>query len=123
MDKRTKKELERIAALSGVERDLLKGLYGDMFGSSAGTHKKDSTSTQKSSSKEPSAAELLDAARKKRSDPMEDARKALKEAEDLVARTEQISQGLSDANKKGLDELAGLVGNAGGVNPAAVPGP
>ena len=122
MDKRTKKELERLAALSGAERDLLKGLYGDMFGSSAGTHKSDSTSTHKSSSKEPSVAELLDAARKKRSDPMEDARKALKEAEDLMARTEEISQGLADANKKGLDGLAGLVGNAGGVSPAAVPG-
>ena len=122
MDKRTKKELERIAALSNAERDLLKGLYGDMFGSSAGTHKKESTLTHKSSSKEPSAAELLDAARKKRPDPIEDARKALKEAEELMARTEQISQGLTDANKKGLDELAGLVGNAGGVNPAAVPG-
>ena len=122
MDKRTKKELERLAALSGAERDLLKGLYGDMFGSSAGTHKSDSTSTHKSSSKEPSVAELLDAARKKRSDPMEDARKALKEAEDLMARTEEISQGLADANKKGLDGLAGLVGNAGGVSPVAVPG-
>ena len=122
MDKRTKKELERIASLTSTERDLLKGLYGDMFGSSAGTHKKDDTSKQKSPSKEPSAADLLDEARRKRSDPMEDARRALKEAEDLMARTEEISKGLTDANKKGLDELAGLVGNTGGVNPAAVPG-
>ncbi len=84
MDKRTKKELERITAISNAERDLLKGLYADMFGSSSGTHKKSDTSKQKSSSKEPSAADLLDEARRKRSDPMEDARRALKEAEDLV---------------------------------------
>ena len=116
MDKRTKKELERITAISNAERDLLKGLYADMFGSSSGTHKKSDTSKQKSSSKEPSAADLLDEARRKRSDPMEDARRALKEAEDLMARTEEISKGLTDANKKGLDELAGLVGNTGGVN-------
>ena len=122
MDKRTKKELERITAISNAERNLLKGLYGDMFGSSSGTHKKSDTSKQKSSSKEPSAADLLDEARRKRSDPIEDARKALKEAEDLMARTEEISKGLTDANKKGLDELAGLVGNTGGVNPAAIPG-
>ena len=122
MDKRTKKELERITAISNAERDLLKGLYADMFGSSSGTHKKSDTSKQKSPSKEPSAADLLDEARRKRSDPMEDARRALKEAEDLMARTEEISKGLTDANKKGLDELAGLVGNTGGVNPAAVPG-
>ena len=122
MDKRTKKELERITAISNAERVLVKGLYADMFGSSSGTHKKSDTSKQKSPSKEPSAADLLDEARRKRSDPMEDARRALKEAEDLMARTEEISKGLTDANKKGLDELAGLVGNTGGVNPAAVPG-
>jgi hypothetical protein len=35
MDKRTKRDLERLENLTNTERNLLKGLYGDMFGSSA----------------------------------------------------------------------------------------
>ena len=87
MDKKTKKELERLEALGLAERKLLKGIYGDMFGSSSETPKKEDvkSSSKGSSSREKSAAELLDEARKKRSDPLEDARKALKEAEELMA--------------------------------------
>ena len=39
MDKRTKKELERLSNIAGVERDLLRGLYGDMFGQSSSSQK------------------------------------------------------------------------------------
>ena len=124
MDKKTKKELERLEALGLAERKLLKGIYGDMFGSSSETPKKEDakSSSKGSSSREKSAAELLDEARKKRSDPLEDARKALKEAEELMARTDEITQGITNTNKKGLDELAGMVGNTGSADPSLMSG-
>ena len=124
MDKKTKKELERLEALGLAERKLLKGIYGDMFGSSSETPKKEdaNSSSKGSSSREKSAAELLDEARKKRSDPLEDARKALKEAEELMARTDEITQGITNTNKKGLDELAGMVGNTGSADPSLMSG-
>ncbi len=79
MDKRTKKDLERLNELTNREKDLLKGLYGDMFGSSIRKNSKD-IFEDTDSSRKPSAAELLDQARRKRPDPLEDAKKALREA-------------------------------------------
>ena len=81
MDKRTKKDLERLNELTNREKDLLKGLYGDMFGSSIRKKSKD-IFEDTDSSRKPSAAELLDQARRKRPDPLEDAKKALREAEE-----------------------------------------
>ena len=124
MDKKTKKELERLATLGLAEKRLLKDIYGDMFGSSSETPKKEDakSSSKGSSSREKSAAELLDEARKKRSDPLEDARKALKEAEELMARTDEITQGITNTNKKGLDEFSGMIGNTGSVDPSLMSG-
>ena len=80
MDNRTKKDLERLTELTSREKDLLKGLYGDMFGSSAVRKNSKETFESTGSSMEPSAADLLDKARRKRPDPLEDAKKALREA-------------------------------------------
>ena len=71
MDKRTKKDLERLNELTNREKDLLKGLYGDMFGSSIRKKSRD-IFEDTDSSREPSAAELLDQARRKRPDPLAD---------------------------------------------------
>ena len=99
-------------------------MRGAKDGSSSETPKKEDakSSSKGSSSREKSAAELLDEARKKRSDPLEDARKALKEAEELMARTDEITQGITNTNKKGLDELAGMVGNTGSADPSLMSG-
>ena len=134
MDKRTKRDLERLENLTNTERNLLKGLYGDMFGSSAassGGKKDDGKDTSEKLSFEnkylnkkssgPSAADLLDQAYKKHPDPLGDAKKALKEAQDLVARTEELSQGLSESNKKKMDQLMENMGAMGDVTPTGMP--
>ena len=110
MDKRTKKDLEKLAELTAREKDLLKGLYGDMFGSSSGNKNKIDLFTEKTTSDEPTAAELLDKARRKNPDPLEDAKKALKEAQDLMSRTEEIAQNMDESNRKKLEELMKLTG-------------
>ena len=121
VDKRTKKDLERLADLTAREKDLLKDLYGDMFGSNSGSKKKEDFFSQKTSSDEPTAAELLDKARRKNPDPLEDARKALKEAQDLMSRTEEIAKNMDESNKKKLDELMKLTEDTGEVRPAGMP--
>ena len=126
MSKKNRIDLERLADITNTEKDLLKSLYGDMFGPSAGSSGKEDNSLyskkesirKKIPSKEPSAAELLDQAYKKHSDPLSDARKALKEAQDLMARTDEITQGLLDSNKKGAENLANLTANTGEIDPA-----
>ena len=122
MDKRTRKDLEKLANLTSIEKDVLKGLYGDMFGSTAGKNKKSSSLSDRLSEKEESAAELLDKARQKRPDPLSDARKALKEAQDLMSRTEEIAQGVEDANRKRLDELARMTSEMDKLQQAGIPG-
>ena len=125
MDRKTKLELERLARLSNVEKDLLKDLYGDMFGKTASSGKNEKSGKKTSGltfgSDEPSAADLLDQAYKKRPDPLGDARKALKEAQDLVARTEELSQGITESNKKKMDQMLDAVNNSGQVTPVGVP--
>ena len=119
MDKRTKKDLERLENLTNAERNLLKGLYGDMFGTSttgSGSRKPVGRKTS-----EPTAADLLDEAYKKHKDPLADAKKALKEAQDLVARTEELSQGMMDSNKKKTDQLMENLGRTGEVTPDGSP--
>ena len=121
MDKRTKKDLERLENLTNAERNLLKGLYGDMFGTSttgSGSRKPVGRKTS-----EPTAADLLDEAYKKHKDPLADAKKALKEAQDLVARTEELSQGMMDSNKKKTDQLMENLGRTGEVTPDGTGGP
>ena len=119
MDKRTKKDLERLENLTNAERNLLKGLYGDMFGTSttgSGSRKPVGRKTS-----EPTAADLLDEVYKKHKDPLADAKKALKEAQDLVARTEELSQGMMDSNKKKTDQLMENLGRTGEVTPDGSP--
>ena len=119
MDKRTKKDLERLENLTNAERNLLKGLYGDMFGTSttgSGSRKPVGRKTS-----EPTAADLLDEAYKKHKDPLADAKKALKEAQDLVAHTEELSQGMMDSNKKKTDQLMENLGRTGEVTPDGAP--
>lgn len=123
MDKRTKRDLERLENLTNTERNLLKGLYGDMFGTSttsSGSKKPVGKSSSARKSSEPSAADLLDQAYKKHPDPLGDAKKALKEAQDLVARTEELSQGLSESNKKKMDQLMENIGAMGDVTPTGM---
>ena len=122
MDKRTRKDLEKLANLTSIEKDVLKGLYGDMFGSTAGKNRKPGSLSERLSEKEESAAELLDKARQKRPDPLSDARKALKEAQDLMSRTEEIAQGVEDANRKKLDELARMTSEMDKLQQAGIPG-
>ena len=128
MDKRTKKELERLTAITNTEKNLLKDLYGDMFGSSSlSDHKKKaeqlrselSAKSGRSSDSEPSAAELLDRAYKKHADPLSDAKKALKEAQDLMSRTDEITQGILESNRKGAENLAKITGDTGRIDPSA----
>ena len=121
MDKKTKKDLERLTELTSREKDLLKGLYGDMFGSSAVRKNSNETFEKNSSGREPSAAELLDQARRKRPDPLEDAKKALKEAQDLMSRTEEIAQNMDESNKKKMEELMKLTNETGEVKPVGMP--
>ena len=136
MDKRTKKELERLSNIAGVERDLLKGLYGDMFGQSSSSHKNSDsrkeaaqrrenqrreTVKQRFADKEPTAADLLDQAYKNHKDPLLDAKKALKEAQDLMSKTDEFTQEMMDSNRKGIENLANLTGNTGTITPGGVP--
>ena len=140
MDKKTKRDLERLERLehlTNAEKSLLSNLYGDLFGSSGiitgnssgksgssspkssgstgtGTSGKtgnsgSSDNTIKRKSSEPSAADLLDRVRKNHPDPLEDARKALKEAQDLMSKTDEISQELTDSNRKKLEELVNMM--------------
>ena len=122
MDKRTRKDLEKLANLTSIEKDVLKGLYGDMYGATAGKNRKPGSLSERLSEKEESAAELLDKARQKRPDPLSDARKALKEAQDLMSRTEEIAQGVEDANRKKLDELARMTSEMDKLQQAGIPG-
>ena len=126
MDKRTKKELERLTAITNTEKSLLKDLYGDMFGSSRTAENKKKADTFRSElgarsgrrfDDEPSAAELLDRAYKNHSDPLSDAKKALKEAQDLMSRTDEITQGMLESNRKGVENLAKITGNTGQIDP------
>lgn len=129
MDKRTKRELERLENITNTEKSFLKSLYGDMFGSSTGSGSSKKTSEKKSQerrssarkSDEPSAADLLDQAIRKNPDPLAEARKALKEAQDLMARTDELTQDLQNSNLKGMEELAGLIGEDGEIRPAGAP--
>ena len=152
MDKKLKKELERLESITNAEKNLLGNLYGDLFGSpikvpessetdaqndqnkKSGLNKKtgsDQKSDPKSDpyktgeprrkSNDPSAAELLDRVRKKHPDPLEEARKALKEAQDLMAHTDDFSNELAESNRKGMEELADMMGNLGQITPNGTP--
>ncbi len=137
MDKRTKKELERLSNIAGVERDLLRGLYGDMFGQSSSSQKNSDPKKesvlrkeaaqrkeavkQRFADKEPTAADLLDQAYKKHKDPLLDAKKALKEAQDMMAKTDEFTQEIIDSNRKGIENLANLTGNTGTITPGGIP--
>ena len=125
MSKKNRIDLERLANITNTEKDLLKGLYGDMFGTSSGSSESGKSSTRpkkesvrdRFSSKEPTAAELLDRAYQKHKDPLEEAKRALKEAQDMMARSEELTQGLLDSNKKNAENLANLVANTGEIDP------
>ena len=121
MDKRTRKDLERLSELTSREKDLLKGLYGDMFGSSSARKNPKDVFEDTGSSREPSAAELLDKARRKHPDPLEDAKKALREAQDLMSRTEEIAQNMDESNRKKMEELMKLTNETGEVRPVGMP--
>ena len=121
MDKRTRKDLERLSELTSREKDLLKGLYGDMFGSSSARKNPKDVFEDTVSSREPSAAELLDKARRKHPDPLEDAKKALREAQDLMSRTEEIAQNMDESNRKKMEELMKLTNETGEVRPVGMP--
>ena len=139
MDKRTKKELERLSNIAGVERDLLRGLYGDMFGQSSSSQKNSDPKKesalrkeaaqrreavkQRFTDKEPTAADLLDQAYKNRKDPLLDAKKALKEAQDLMSKTDEFTQEIMESNRKGIENLADMTGNTGTITPGGVPLP
>ena len=107
MSRKNRIDLERLADITNTEKDLLKSLYGDMFGSSAGTsdkrdnrlHSGKESVRDRFSSKEPS----------------------LKEAQDLMARTDEITQGILESNRKGAENLANLTAEAGGIEPAGGP--
>ena len=141
MDKRTKKELERLENLTNAEKNLLGNLYGELFGSlitdpSGSSSEKDSVKKTESSQKrvsgngtqssqtrksgEPTAAELLDRVRKKHPNPVDDARKALQEAKDLMSRTDELSQEITDSNRKRMEELANMMGDLGQIDPGAM---
>ena len=141
MDKRTKKELERLENLTNAEKNLLGNLYGELFGSlitdpSGSSSEKDSVKKNESSQKrvsgngtqssqtrksgEPTAAELLDRVRKKHPNPVDDARKALQEAKDLMSRTDELSQEITDSNRKRMEELANMMGDLGQIDPGAM---
>ena len=141
MDKKTRKELERLENLTSAEKRLLGNLYGDLFGSLVTTpsdsdsgeesHKNTegaqrrtsgngTQSSQRRKSGEPTAAELLDQVRKKHPNPIDDARKALKEAQDLVSKTDELSQELSESNRKGMEDLANMMGDLGQIDPSAM---
>ena len=141
MDKKTKKELERLEHLTNAEKRLLGNLYGDLFGSlitdpSGSSSEKESVkntessqrrtsgngtqSSQRRKSGEPTAAELLDQVRKKHPNPLDDARQALKEAQDLVSKTDELSQELSESNRKGMEDLANMMGDLGQIDPSAM---
>lgn len=116
MDKKNKKDqerLERLEHLTNAEKSLLSGLYGDLFGTSI--------LNNGSKSSEPSAAELLDKVRKKHPDPLEDARKALKEAQDLMSKTDEISQELTDSNRKKLEDLVNMMPEPIQIGPDGTP--
>ena len=139
MDKRTKKELERLSNIAGVERDLLRGLYGDIFGQSSSSQKNSDPKKesalrkeaaqrreavkQRFTDKEPTAADLLDQAYKNRKDPLLDAKKALKEAQDLMSKTDEFTQEIMESNRKGIENLADMTGNTGTITPGGVPLP
>ena len=142
MDKKTRKELERLQNLTNAEKNLLGDLYGELFGSlvsdpskrrdeEANSGKSTETVRRRSSvsgaetpvrrkSGEPSAAELLDQVRKKHPNPVDDARKALQEAKDLMSRTDELSQEITDSNRKRMEELAGMMSDLGQIDPSAM---
>ena len=68
MDKRTKKELERLENLTNAEKNLLGNLYGELFGSlitdpSGSSSEKDSVKKTESSQKRVSGNGMLEAGR------------------------------------------------------------
>ena len=105
MSNKTRKELERLQNLTEIQKNKVKSLYGDMFGSSSssGGHRKPVRDPFEDFDKEPGAAELL---RKAGRDPVADAREALRQAQDLMSRTDELTRGILNANKKGIDELS-----------------
>ena len=140
MDKKTKKELERLENLTKAEKNLLGDLYGDLFGSlinSSGSGSgRDSESypensrrkasgsgsqtAQRRTSGEPTAAELLDRVRKNHPNPLDDARKALKEAQDVVSGTDKLSKELAESNRKGIEDLRKMMNDLGEIDPSAM---
>ena len=140
MDKKTRKELERLENLTNAEKNLLGNLYGDLFGSlvspSASSSGRDSErnaensqrkaagsgsqTTQRGKSGEPTAAELLDRVRKNHPNPLDDARKALKEAQDVVSGTDKLSKELAESNRKGIEDLQKMMNDLGEIDPGAM---
>ena len=117
MDKRTKKDLERLQNLTDLQKSRLKDLYGDMFGttSSPSSGKKYPDPFADFKEPEPGAAELL---RKAGRDPMSDARDALRQAKDLMKQTDAFTQDLLKQNREGANAL----GSNMGVTPVVTPG-
>ncbi len=107
MDKKTKKELERLERVTNTERNFLKGIYGDLFSSEKKPDKKNE--------KAPTAAELLNEAKRERekttSHAYTDAETALKEVQDLIAGTDELI-------KSSLGNLGELTGGNASANPA-----
>ena len=141
MDKKTRKELERLENLTNAEKNLLGNLYGDLFGSlitnpSGSSADKDTAKNTESSqgktssngtqapqrrkSGEPTAAELLDRVRKNHPNPLDDARKALKEAQEVMSGTDKLSQELAESNRKGIEDLQKMMGDLGEIDPGAM---
>ena len=121
MSNKTRKELERLQNLTEIQKNKVKSLYGDMFGSSSssGGHNKKVRDPFADLDREPGAAELL---RKAGRDPVADAREALRQAQDLMSRTDELTQGLLNANKKGIDALSSSLTDGTGEKPLQVPG-
>ena len=102
MDRRTKKDLERLKNITRTQRDMLGNLYDDMFGS-GGNRRKEQEKPSPFDEDVPSAAELLDLAKgrtgtgKKTENPqdaLDEARKALLEAQELMDKTDSVTKAL-----------------------------
>ena len=117
MDKKTRKELERLENLTSAEKRLLGNLYGDLFGSLV-TTPSDSDSGEESH-KNTEGAQRRTSGNGTQSS-QRSARKALKEAQDLVSKTDELSQELSESNRKGMEDLANMMGDLGQIDPSAM---
>ena len=135
MDKRTRKELERLRRVTQAQKDVLGGIYDDMFGSGRRV-KKEKSVFDELEEKEPTAAELLDRAtgrnygkdlKKETDDAVRKAQDALRQAQDLMDRTDSVTKELIRANNERAGKLpgAGEAGAKEGALPvqAAVSGP